>query len=61
MNSLDRAVCADPTRAPPGAWTGLVSAAAIKFVIPTPIAVEINDFQKLRKILHSGETEFLPS
>jgi hypothetical protein len=47
MNSLDPAVCADPTRAPPGAWTGVVSAAAIKWLILTPIAVEINDFQKL--------------
>jgi hypothetical protein len=42
-----RASGADPTRAPPGAWIGVVSALVAMLVIPTPIAVEINDFQIL--------------
>jgi hypothetical protein len=38
---------ADPTRAPPGAWTGVVAALLAMRVIPTPIAIEFNDFQIL--------------
>lgn len=36
-----------PTRTPPGARTELISTVSVKLVIPSPIAVEINDFQIL--------------
>jgi hypothetical protein len=46
----------DPVRAPPGAWTDLEVEG--KIVIPTPIAVEIKNFQILRKNLHFTGTGF---
>ena len=40
-------IVADPIRAPPGAWSEWDWAMLVKRVIPTPIAIELTDFQIL--------------